>query len=148
VSFGGTSKGLLNDTKLVDLEVAWRERVNEATALSSAGYQSMALALRFYALEIRLKSIVCKRLNLSLLPGACKTHDLSELIIFTGLLSDVNADIGILESWNLLKEFSKKDLNELRYVPGSRLDANKVQELIDALDNPTKGVWMWLSRLP
>jgi hypothetical protein len=46
---------------LSDLEISWREREEEANQRRAPGYISTALALRLYALEIRLKTIICKQ---------------------------------------------------------------------------------------
>jgi hypothetical protein len=81
--------GVLLEASLTDLEVAWKEREQEAHELMTPGYNSTALALRLYALEIRIKTFICKQLRLSRLPKVCKTHDLSELIIFTGMWEEL-----------------------------------------------------------
>ena len=105
---GGRSAGL-SDSLLSDLETAWNEREEEARQLIALGYNSTALALRLYSLEIRLKTMICKQLKLSYLPKACKTHDLAELIIFTGLRQELNdpANVAVQQNWDLLVEFSK-----------------------------------------
>jgi len=63
----------------------------------------MALSLRLYSLEIRLKACVCRILKLSHLPKVCKTHDLSELIIFTGLWEELEnpASAILRRNWDL-----------------------------------------------
>lgn len=53
--------GLVVDTTLIDLDAAWREREREATALA-ASFPVTSLALRTYALEIRIKTMICKRI--------------------------------------------------------------------------------------
>jgi hypothetical protein len=142
--------GLIAGTTLADLDVAWREREEEARELMALGYHSMALALRLYALEIRIKTFICKRLRLDNLPRACKTHDLSELIIFTGfweeLLDPANATIR--QNWDLLANFSRVRLNDQRYLPRGLLDPVSLRDCIDALDDPRDGVLPWLSRHP
>ena len=64
-SGGAVGKQVLSQTKLVDLEVAWRERELEAAALKAAGHAAMALALRLYCVEIRIKTIICKHLTVA-----------------------------------------------------------------------------------
>ena len=152
MSTGGTypHPSLMPETTRVDLEHAWRDREAEAVLLIAGGRPLMALALRLYALEIRLKLSICKRLNLDNLPKACKTHDLPELVIFTGLWADLSdpANRDVRLSWDLLAEFSKKRLNNVRYQPAASFDAVESAELTTALDDPTKGVLAWLSRYP
>jgi hypothetical protein len=149
-SAGPPTPGLLPDALLSDLEIAWREREEEASQLIAAGYNSMALALRLYSLEIRLKAVICKHLKLSRLPKACKTHDLTDLIIFTGRREELYdpANLAIRQNWDLLADFSKGRLNDLRYLPRDMLDTHDQQRLISALDDPQDGVLTWLSRRP
>jgi hypothetical protein len=106
--------------------------------------------LRLYSLEIRLKACVCRILKLSHLPKVCKTHDLSELIIFTGLWEKLeNPANGILRrNWDLLVDFSKLRLNDQRYLPRATLDPKDLKLYNDALDDPQDGVLAWLSKHP
>jgi hypothetical protein len=148
----GGGSGLLADTTLADLDIAWRDRENEASALMAASFPTAALVLRLYSLEIRIKTLICKKLNLDLLPGHCKTHSLSELIIFTGLLAELDnpdpAMAAIRDNWDLIVRFSKDRLNALRYLPGKSVDASELKQLLDALDDPQEGVLPWLSSHP
>jgi hypothetical protein len=148
---GATSApGLLPGTTLADLESAWKEREEEARELLARGYYSMALTLRLYALEIRIKTFICKRLRLDNLPKACKTHDLFELMIFTGLWDQLRdpANAAIWKNWELLADFSKVRLNDQRYLPRGQLDPGLLRACSDALDDPRDGVLPWLSRQP
>ncbi len=105
-SAGGSrpAPGLLPETSVTDLEVAWKEREEEARELTVPGFHSMALSMRLYSLEIRLKTHICRLLKLSHLPRVCKTHDHSELIIFTGMWEELeNPANGMLRrNWDLL----------------------------------------------
>jgi len=75
--------------------------------------------MRLYSLEIRLKTHICRLLKLSRLPRVCKTHDLSELIIFTGMWEELEnpASAILRRNWDLLVDFSKQRLNDQRYLP-------------------------------
>jgi hypothetical protein len=141
----GPPVGLI-ETRLEDLEIAFLEREEEAAAIVS--FSSTALALRMYALEIRVKIVICKHLRIQWLPKACKTHDLSELIVFTGLLDELDdpANVDIRENWYLLVEFSKKRLNDLRYLARADLKIADSSSLMAALDDPMTGVIAWLVR--
>ena len=147
---GGTRKmaGLLPDAKLSDFEIAWQEREQEARELLSRGHVSIGVALLLYSLEIRLKTRICKHLKLSELPKACKTHDLYELLIFTGLFENFYhpANAAIKKNWDLVDTFSKEKLNNLRYNPRASLDASESHALLIALDDPVFGVLAWLSK--
>jgi hypothetical protein len=114
------------------------------------GYHSTALSLRFYSLEIRIKAFICKQLRLSHLPRACKTHDLMELIIFTGLWEELEdpANAPVRQYWDLLANFSKVRLNDQRYLPRGLLDPQELKKCNDAFDDPKDGVLAWLARHP
>jgi hypothetical protein len=146
----GPKSSLLFNATLVDLEDAWQEREQEARVLLSGGHNAIGLALLLYSLEIRLKTRICKHLKLSLLPKACKTHDLSELIIFTGLFEELQdpANATIRRNWDRLEKFSKEQLNDLRYNPQRKLTASELAMMLVALDDPALGVLAWLSKHP
>ena len=146
---GGPRMGLSDDTTLDDLEKAWTERVQEAQALA-ARFPATALALRLYVLEIRIKAIICKRLSLVKLPNHCKIHDLDELIIFAGLITELDdpKNAEIRRNWDDLVAFASKQLDKLRYLPGSAWPPADLNKYLAALDDPTSGIWTWLSRLP
>ena len=147
MSTGGTSH-LLNDTTRANLEMAWQERVEEADVLIRAGYLSMAVCLKAYALEARIKLRICDHLRLDLLPAACKTHDLAQLIIFTCLVDELKdpSNSRVVEYWLILVAFSKDRLNAMRYQPRSRLPLPDCHPLLEAFDDPNEGVFAWLSR--
>ncbi len=141
--------GLSDDTTLDDLEKAWSERVQESHELA-ARFPATSLALRLYALEIRIKAIICRRLSLIKLPNHCKIHDLDELIIFTGLLAELDdpKNAGTRRNWDDLVTFASKQLDKLRYLPGSAWSQTDLSKYFAALDDPSSGVWTWLSKLP
>ena len=72
-------------TELSFLEAAWQDRLADAEALFAAGRNAWAIATALYALEIRLKVLVCKKLDLSDLPRAFEVHDLDGLLLLAGL---------------------------------------------------------------
>ena len=106
--------------------------------------------MRLYSLEIRLKTHICRLLKLSHLPRVCKTHDLSELIIFTGMWEELEDPVNaaVRQNWDLLVDFSKVRLNDQRYLPRAMLDPKDQKKYNDALDDPSDGVLAWLSRHP
>lgn len=147
---GHPAPGLLAEASLADLEAAWRERDAEAHQLMIHGYHSTALSLRLYSLEIRIKTFICNHLRLSHLPKVCKTHDLKELIIFTGMWSELQdpANATVRQNWDLLADFSKVRLNDQRYLPRGLLDPEELMRYNEAFDDPQDGVLAWLSRRP
>ncbi len=144
---GRTPRGLIQTT-LADLEAALGERREEAEALRERGFHSTAVALRLYSLEIVVKIAICRRLRLPRLPAACKTHDLAELLFFTGAWHEIEDEAGqeVRKRWDVAVEYSRERLNDLRYEPRSKLTAEEVARIEEALDDPTHGVLAWLSR--
>ena len=143
--------GMMPETSRPSLELAWKDREAEAVLLTAGASRTMGLALRVYALEIRLKSIICRHLRLEYLPRSCKTHDLAELILYTGLWPQLDdPERGKLRAnWDLLATFSKHRLNEARYCPAvTFLGPDEFSRLTGALDDPSDGVLPWLSRQP
>lgn len=140
--------GFQTDTTRSGLRAAWPERNAEAEVLIQAGMKSMGVCLKLYALEVRVKTRICDHLELNLLPQVCKTHDLSELIIFTGLSSELadpaNARVKVF--WDILAQFSREDLNKLRYSSQNQLSQADADQILEALDEPLDGVFAWLSR--
>jgi hypothetical protein len=57
-------------------------------------------------------------------------------------------NVNIRQNWNLLVDFSKKRLNDFRYLPHRGLAATDLARLISALDDPQYGILAWLSKHP
>ena len=150
MSVGGSrpTAGLLNETTLAGLQASWPERIEEANLLLQAGLRSMGVCLMVYAFEVRVKTRICEHLDLDLLPRACKTHDLTELIIFTGLMKELStpSNSRVKGYWDTLAKFSKIELGQLRYQTRVQLADRKADELLEALDDPIDGAFAWLSR--
>ena len=142
--------GLMENAKRADFELAWMEREQEAGLLRAGGSRSMEICLRFYALECRIKAIICKHLDLDSLPKACKTHDLTELLIFSGLHRKLleTTNEGLEKSWDRLAKFSKEGLNDVRYLPDNLMTDETYNILTRAFDDPSTGVHSWLSEHP
>ena len=152
VSTGGKEikTGQPPDTLLTDLEEAWQDREREAANLKAAGHEMMALVLRLYVVEIKLKTLICRTLKLEQLPSDCKTHGLNRLIIFTGLFAELNepANLALKKNWDVLAFFSNNGLNELRYLPANHALQPGLAKFDEMLDDPINGVWTWLSKRP
>ncbi len=147
---GGPFRAGLSQTTLAHLEAAWKEREDEAKVLSSRGFRSTSASLRIYALEILLKVFVCRKLDLPLLPSACKTHNLEEVLLFTGLTKELQepSRASIRQSWDILVDYSKKQLNDQRYQPRSTFSSAEADQIDHALDDPNLGVLAWLLNRP
>ena len=151
MSLGGSGRGpagLLTDTTRSGLQASWPQRLEKAELLLNAGLRSMRVCLKVYALEARVKARICEHLQLELLPRACKTHDLTELVIFTGLMGELEDPTNALvkEFWDFLATFSRLELGRLRYQARVQMPDLLADELLKALDEPTHGAFAWLSR--
>lgn len=135
--------------RATDLDIASHDRLADARALIAAGRSASAIAAGIYALEIRLKVLICRRLDLANLPRAFEFHDLDALLILTGLKQrlDRKAPKGVKLNWSNLTQFARGGkLSELRYSPESNWPLPQANTLLNWLDDPRSGVLSWLSR--
>ena len=102
-----------------------------------------------YALEIKLKVIICRRLEVASLPRIFETHDLEGLMLHSGLaqkIQNVKRPQEVSENWDKLKVLAA-DLERLRYIPDpvkwSRPTAERV---LQQLRDPPHGVLLWLTK--
>lgn len=140
-------KGHPRETSLDDLETAWQERAEEAEAMARLGFLSTSASLRIHALEVLLKTLVCERLRVFSLPAACRTNELDELLIYTGLRGEIEnpALSSVRMNWNLLVNYSKRILDDRRDEPRGTYSREEADEINQALDDPDTGVLAWLS---
>jgi hypothetical protein len=134
-------------TTRTDLEAAWPARLAEAQSLHAAGHHAWAIATAVYALEIRLKVMICKKLDLEKLPRAFEIHDLDSLLLLAGLSQRIErrGALRVKFTWELIKR-EAEGLNDLRYGPASHWTAAQAADLLRALTDPTEGVLSWLSK--
>ena len=114
-----------------------------------AGRYSGSWYVSGYVLELALKSVVCKTLDLVEYPEtalrgrAFKTHDVAELILLAGLqarLAVETKDLAFQRNWETVTEWSPED----RY--GLVRTRQDVADLLAAYNDPVKGVLAWLTR--
>jgi hypothetical protein len=131
------------------LDAASNERLADAEALLKEGRYASAIAMGIYALEIRLKVIICRKLEVATLPSHFEIHDLDALITLTGLsgkVTRVKRPRGVLRNWDELRVMSRK-LEDLRYVPDPKTwDRAKAEKVLSQLRDPPDGVLLWLSK--
>jgi hypothetical protein len=130
-----------------DLEAAWQDRLAEAHALHTAGRHAWAIATALYALEIRLKVIICKRLDLDRLPRAFETHDLESLLLLAGLSRRIEKRSArkVKENWEKILPLAEV-VNDIRYQPAAKWAPQEAADLFGRLNDPTAGVMSWLSK--
>ena len=134
---------------LTELEPAWQDRIEDANALIAANRPASAIAMSIYALEIFLKTLICRRLDLDQLPIAFEIHQLDGLLLLTGLSKrlDLEQKIQVKDHWDLLLKTSRQ-VNDLRYKPDGQWNMTQAIAVIDSLTNPHNGILSWLNRQP
>ncbi len=120
----------------------------DARALLSAGRAAASMAAALYGLEIQLKVLVCRRLDLDQLPRAFEIHDLKDLLILAGLGRRLkeHAPMSVQFHWDeVVTKFAGR-LNEYRYSPESRWAVADAKALIKYLETPRTAVLSWLRK--
>ncbi len=123
-------------------------RLKEAEALHAAGLYDGCVYLCGYVVELALKAIVCRTLDVGSYPedrlvkGLFKTHDFDTLILLAGMRTKLDAarqaDPSLNTSWNLVSGWSP----DKRYlIAQGEQDAS---EFLDAIRSPQDGVFTWL----
>jgi hypothetical protein len=130
-----------------DLASAWQDRLTDAQALLHANRNAAAIASGLYAVEILLKALVCKTLDLQQLPSAFEFHDLRGLATVAGLRREIDdplfkaSQVGV--NWSdILNE--SLTLNNLRYQPDANWTSQKASLFFQRLQDPQDGVLGWI----
>ncbi|VTT99872.1 Uncharacterized protein OS=Beggiatoa sp. PS GN=BGP_6287 PE=4 SV=1 [Gemmataceae bacterium] len=135
-------------SSLAELNAAWPDRLKDAEALLAAGRHGFALATALYALEIRLKVLICVRLELDHLPRAFEIHELDQLLVLAGLSRRVERKPArnVKRNWDQIR-LMEAHLNEFRYRADANWTATQVQNMLHQLCNPKNGVITWLGKV-
>jgi hypothetical protein len=137
--------------KRTDLEKAVQDRLKDADVLFAAGCFASSIAMGIYALEIQLKIVICRRLDLDALPQAFETHDLDELLLLAGLqrrMNDASA-AKVKFNWSAITINKTQDyLNDLRYLPAAHCSQAMAAEFLERLRDPADGVLPWITTQP
>jgi hypothetical protein len=130
-----------------DLEAAWQDRLAEAQSLHAAGHHAGAIAAALYALEIRLKVLVCRKLDLDHLPKAFEIHDLDSLLLLAGLSRRMERRSArkVKGNWEEVLDLAG-ELNTIRYQPAIKWTGRHAADLLTQLTDAGNGVMSWLSR--
>jgi hypothetical protein len=134
---------------LSDLDQASLDRMEDARVLLAGGRSSAAIASAVYALEMRLKVLICKRLDLLELPQAFQFHDLEALLVLSGLKRRLEAPgaASVQKNWSDMLIRANR-LNELRYFPDRNWPIAQAQDFLNWLEDPQDGVIPWLLNQP
>jgi HEPN domain-containing protein len=104
-----------------DLDHSAQARLDDAEALLLANRYASAVVHALYALEIKLKAVICRRLDVTALPVIFQTHDLEALLLHAGLfhkIRRVKRPRGVFTNWDdLLITSMRKEVREARYSP-------------------------------
>jgi HEPN domain-containing protein len=132
-----------------DLDQASKDRLEDAEQLLKTGRYAASMMHGLYALEIKLKVIICRRLDVANLPRVFETHDLEALMLHAGLaekIRNVKRPRDVTQNWIDLKTVSA-DLERLRYIPDPvRWDRRAAELVLSQLRDPPHGVLLWLAK--
>jgi hypothetical protein len=132
-----------------DLDQASRERLDDAEVLLRGGRYAAAIIHGLYALEIKLKVIICRRLDILNMPRVFETHDLEALMLHTGLdrkIRNVKRPKEVAQNWHELLDLAD-DLEGLRYRPDPvKWNRHKAELVLHQLRDPSHGVLLWLTK--
>jgi HEPN domain-containing protein len=134
---------------VADLEQASKDRLEDSEQLLKAGRYAAAIMHGLYALEIALKVLICRRLDVSNLPRVFETHNLEALMLHAGLaekIRKVKRPRDVTQDWYDLRVLAA-DLERLRYTPDpARWNRLAAERLLRHLRDPPHGVLLWLRR--
>jgi hypothetical protein len=131
-----------------ELLVAAADRLEDARALFAAGRFASAIAMATYSLEINIKVLICKRLNVVALPRAFEIHELDGLLLLAGFHTALqSAPLPVQKNWNDIMTESSS-INDLRYKPSSNWSQSQAHIFLQQLCDPPDGVLPWLLALP
>jgi len=129
-------------TRKTDFEQLARDRKEDFEALREKGRWPASAYLGPYIVEARPKFKICEALGLERLPAVLKTHDLVGLVIFAGLVGELEARPSLYDNFKKIADIHKEVTSRYTVAnPSHQADSN---ELNDWLFNPNDGVMTWL----
>jgi len=133
-----------------DLEQASNDRLEDARILHNAGRYPSAIAFGLYSLEIAIKVVVCRRLDLINLPRVFETHDLEDLMLHSGLsekIKRVKRPRALFKNWNDLVQLTKPEpVDKYRYNNDPAWDKQRSERVLHQLSDPPHGLLLWLKK--
>jgi hypothetical protein len=132
--------------KRVELQSNAQAKLDDATLLHSGGRHSNAYYLAGYAVEIALKACIAAQFTADTIPdkafvNAIYDHNLDRLIKIAGLTSELrrkeDSDSDFAANWALVAQWSES----ARY---ESTDAITSQYFLQAISDPTSGVFQWI----
>jgi len=139
--------------KYSDLKKIATTRLREARVLYKAGFYDGAAYLTGYVVEISLKVVICKNLNIDTYPDEgndkkfFRSHDFDRLLLLSGLSEKINAknktSTGLFANWSLITQWGP----ERRYVKVGTYNKKDVKEILDALVNRNDGFFNFIKQI-
>ena len=97
-----------------------------------------------YSLEIHLKVLICRRLNITASPRAFEIHEIDGLLVLSGLKATRDsAPVVVRENWAEV-EYQASSINEFRYLPDNSWNQNDAAVFLQRLRHPPDRVLPWL----
>lgn len=131
-----------------DLHQAAHDRLEDAEVLFDGRRFGSAIAMGLYALEIALKSAICRRLDLDYLPDQFFIHDLDKLLIFSGLsnkIARIKRPRNIKKNWEELVPHARR-IDLFRYSSDPSWDETLARKVLHQLRDQPNGVLPWLAK--
>ena len=131
-----------------DLRVLAQTRLMEAEALFSTQHYSGAAYLCGYVVELALKARICRLLGTEEYPATGKlksvfaVHDLEQLLFLAGLEKKLYESKAVFRNWSVAVLWNP----EFRYRPLGAFSEYGAQEILDAVRDPTNGVFQWIKK--
>jgi hypothetical protein len=135
--------------RVIELDLAWKDRLEDAIHLKSAGRYPTAIAMGIYALEILLKVRICRLLQLDRLPKPFEIHELEGLMMVSGLKRTLLKKQArtTKKNWTAIVKISAA-LNDLRYSPNGSKSQAETDDFFGFLNEPSTGVIPWIASQP
>lgn len=118
-------------------------RLDEAKVLREAGFFAGAIYLGGYALECQLKVMICRTLDLDMLPATFKTHDLELLLLHGGLHNKLKTNELVDESFKKICGMWNGKM-DLRYQNPNNTRDEDTRLFFEWTVHPQRGVIPWL----
>jgi HEPN domain len=123
-------------------------RLREAEVLFDSGYYDGAAYLCGYVVELALKARICRLLGSNDYPDTGKykqvyaVHDFDQLLFLSGLRAKLTPASPVFSSWSTATPWSP----EHRYLPKGSFSRQDALDVLNAIRNPTNGIFRWIKR--
>lgn len=136
--------------RLEELEALAEERLDEAQALLGVQRWSGAFYLSGYAIELALKAVIAAQFRANEIPDKnlvknIYTHDLEDLLSLAQLKPALQErsrrSSQFVANWNTVMGWNES----ARY---RRIEETEARALLEAISDPTEGIFAWIRSQP